>query len=306
LFVKGEWGSGKSHFLAFARMMARKRGAACSSVSLNAGTAPLNYPQRIYPLIAANLQTKATRRGLRALLNIWLRNPGHRQRLLKFSEESDAGDLSWPLQSLISMHTKYEIAPYDSEWAWTTLLGGDLSWANYGYKRARALNRLQSLATLFRFLGFGGFVLTLDEAETIDQLWSIRSRLVAYDVMGRLCSIKGVWCVIGITERFQRTIDADIGQGVATWSQTSEAARWLLNTWAVRKFEVVAPPEFDRNAAAVLAKRVSDIYSAADSALSIDDRVVRSVIAAWAQNPSRDPRRLIRLIIHHLDIRRPI
>ena len=52
LFVTGEWGSGKSHFLSFVRAAADTRAVPCSVVSLNARTMPLNYPQRFYgPLV---------------------------------------------------------------------------------------------------------------------------------------------------------------------------------------------------------------------------------------------------------------
>src|SRR5213594_3942076 len=52
LFVSGEWGCGKSHFLTFARSIAAKRGVGSSVIALNARSAPLNYPQRLYPLLA--------------------------------------------------------------------------------------------------------------------------------------------------------------------------------------------------------------------------------------------------------------
>src|SRR5262245_51202238 len=68
LFVHGEWGSGKSHCLAVARLLARTQSMAVSAITLNAWSSPLNYPQRFYPALTANLEDGSRERGLRPLL----------------------------------------------------------------------------------------------------------------------------------------------------------------------------------------------------------------------------------------------
>jgi bacteriophage exclusion system BrxC/D-like protein len=304
LFVSGEWGRGKSHFLSFARAMASRRGLVVSAVSLNARSAPLNYPQRLYPLVVANLKDGRDERGLRALLPGWLRDAATRRRLLDFSELSSAGDLGSTLRELDSMYGKDDGFVLDGEWAWAPFLGGDLSWADYPYKRVQALARLQSLTRMLRYGGFGSLVVTFDEVETIDQLWSVRSRLVAYDVLGQLVSMDGLWCLFGITDRFRRTVDADIGRGVTDWANASTTARRFLTAWQRNAFETVEPPAIDRQLGRALATRVAKLYSGAYAADEATDDFINSCAEEWARNPARDPRRLIRLVVHRLDCRR--
>ena len=79
-FVNGEWGTGKSHFLSYCRMLATRAGVPTAYVSLNARTVPLNYPQRIYSEIAAGLRVGPVA-GLRPLLHSLLVAPSTRSKL---------------------------------------------------------------------------------------------------------------------------------------------------------------------------------------------------------------------------------
>ncbi len=304
LFVRGEWGSGKSHCLTFARLLARQRGVAASMVSLNARSSPLNYPQRFYPVLAANLEDGSAERGLRPLLTSWLLDPSKRARLLAFSRDSAAGELRWALYTLASRHDFDEIAAPQAEWTWNTLLGSDLSWGDYPYKRAKALDRVQALSSMLRQVGLPGLVLTLDEAETIDQLWNVRSRLVAYEVLGRLTTMPGVWCVIGVTERFARTVEGDLARGLLDATDSPQPARQFLRAWQDKAFDVIELPAIDRAMASTLARKVADLYHAAYPVSAVDRELVAHCVRLWSQNPSRNPRRLIRLMVHHLDLGR--
>lgn len=302
LFVRGEWGSGKSHLMAFVRSMAAMQAFATSIVPLNARSAPLNFPQRFYPLLVENLKCQGPDPGLRVMLPAWLRDGATRERLVDFSWSAAASDLGWRLRALANLYGQEELPVNDGEWAWTGLLGGDLSWADYGYKRVQALDRIQALALLLLHAGFGGLVVTFDEAETIDQLWNIRSRLVAYDVLGRLTSMRALWCLFGITNRFTRTIEGDFSRGVLDSSETSEHARRFLRSWQQARFEVLELPTISNALARSLVRSVADLYCRAYSLPPVDDGFVTRCVAIWAQNPSRNPRRLLRLVVHHLDL----
>src|ERR1700730_13707120 len=60
LFVKGEWGTGKTHLLSFIRAAALVSGFACSRIDLNGWSAALNYPQRLLPFLADDLRFAKT------------------------------------------------------------------------------------------------------------------------------------------------------------------------------------------------------------------------------------------------------
>src|SRR5438105_15709068 len=72
LFVKGEWGSGKSHLLSFVRAAASAKSVPASLIDLNARSAALNYPQRIYSILVENLRCGGDAIGLRGVMLKWL------------------------------------------------------------------------------------------------------------------------------------------------------------------------------------------------------------------------------------------
>jgi hypothetical protein len=171
-----------------------------------------------------------------------------------------------------------------------------------------ALERLQFLADLFNAAGLGGLVLILDEAETIDQLWNIRSRAVAYQVMWRLGTMRNVWCLFGVTERFQATVMSDrSNEPTLSWSsRLDEAASSYLRTWATGKSRVVEAPQIDGANATELARNVATLYNRAYGVPPGPDRIAAEALRQWRSNPGRNPRRLIRLVIHHCDMARGV
>jgi hypothetical protein len=305
LFVQGEWGSGKTHFLSFVRELTSSRGVPCARVDLNARSTPLNYPQRFYESIAETVRIK-DRAGMRGVLMGILEDDSTRQRLSVFSRSSAAGDLQGPLLTLCSRFERGERLELADSEVWRTLFGADLSWADYTYKREQALNRIECLGRMFDFVGAAGLVLVFDEAETIDQLWNVRSRVSAYGVLGQLLRSKYLWCSLGITERFAHTLEMDFDRGVLDYGFTGESASWFLRAWRRSQFTVLEPPVIDTHSARTLAAAVSGLYASAYPDATVDAHVVERCVADWAKNPSRNPRRLIRLLIHHLDIRRAL
>lgn len=304
LFVRGEWGSGKSHFLAYVLMAAYAWRIPASRIELNARSAALNYPQRLYPVIAENLQYGEDLLGLRALLLQWLSEPEVRRDLAAVVEEPSLAELAWPIRMLNWRYENGDRVAFDDYGDWSILLGADLRWADYGYKRDKAMTRLQALGVLFRHLRIGGMVTVFDEVETIDQLSNYRSRLTAYSVLGRLCRMKAAWCILGITDRFDRSVEADCARGLADSPVASEDARWFLKSWARGALEVFEPPVIDLKLARELAWRVARLYEEAYGTGPTDERVLERCLSDWRSNPSRNPRRLIRLLVYRLDISR--
>jgi hypothetical protein len=190
--------------------------------------------------------------------------------------------------------------------AWFVLTGGDLAWADYTYKRDDAIERLGALAQLLRAVGLGGVVLIFDEAETIDQLWNIRSRVGAYTVLGRLSRLPAVWCVFGITARFDRTVGEDLSRIASERLNLSTEADWFLECWSKGRFRIIVPPAVDRTNAAELANAVGRLYRLAYPSMPVDEKLIRGCLQEWNRNPSQNPRRLIRLLIHRLDVIRPV
>jgi hypothetical protein len=303
LFVKGEWGSGKSHLLSFVRAAASAKSIPVSLIDLNARSAALNYPQRLYSILVENLRCGGDALGLRGIMLKWLEDSPSRKRLGDAASKPPWG---WSIGGLIWRHENDYNVALDDPGEWTFLLGADLRWANYGYKRDQALARVEALAALFFQMGLGGLALVFDEAETIDQLWNVRSRLTAYGVLGRLCKMKAVWCVFGVTKRFDQTIAYDLARDFAGSLPASPNAQWFLQSWSQGSFETVDPPEVDPRHARVLARNIARLYGEAYGTDGSGDGLANQCVATWLQNPGRNPRRLIRLLVHQLDLRRPL
>lgn len=301
LLVHGEWGSGKTHFLAFTREVAARHGIPTAAASLNARATPLNHPQKILPVLARDFSAPGVPRGLRALILDWVASDQLRSRLQRFASTPEAGSLAGPIWSLCYAWGQGAGMAIANHSAMGPLLGSDLSWADYAYKRHQALERLQSLALLMRCMGLRGLVLALDELETVDQLWNVRSRLGAYAVLGRLCQMRAIWPVLGVTARFDLTISRDIEHAAWKSATLDPGAAWFFDAWRRRKLDVVTPPSMDAEAARSLALNVLRLYRSAYPTIDVADDAVANVVTEWKSDPARNARRLIRLVVNELD-----
>jgi BREX system ATP-binding protein BrxC/D len=302
LFIRGEWGSGKSHFLSYVRARASQGGIPSARVNLNARSAALNYPQRLYARAMGDIRL-AEMAGLRPILMTHLMVPSNRATVRRFARSSAAGDLGWPLHLLCDRYDSEDLLDIGADPAWTPILGGDLVWADYPYKRNQAIARFGTIGRLVASSGLQGMCIMFDEAETIDQLWNIRSRIAAYGVMGALVRTKALWCLFGITERFERAIAIDLQRGILRMASITPAASSFLRAWEGQEYQIVEPPGIGSDAAATLAQSVAALYEEAH-AIDRNDGVMERSVEEWRGNPSRNPRRLIRLLIHRLDVRR--
>jgi hypothetical protein len=300
LLVRGEWGSGKTHFLSYVRAAAARNSISTATIVLNARSTPLNYPQRIYPVIAETLRVGEDA-GLKAVLTRALRrieSPQDVERALASHEYSG------PIRELLRVTREDAFHEIGGHWGWTPLLGADIAAMDYAYKREQALARLRALGLILRTLGFGGLVLLFDEAETIDQLWNVRSRVAAYDVLGRMCHTDALWCIFAVTERFDRMVQLDLARDVLADPGLSQHAQWFLRAWNSNRFDTIRLPELDQTVATQIARAVARIYEVAYGRYpeNLPERCVRE----WSANPARNPRRLVRLLIHRLDIARTV
>lgn len=302
LFVRGEWGTGKSHMLEFVRTAAMRKGIAHVRVDLNARSSPLNYPQRFYPWIAESVALGAER-GIRAILQAAFMDESRRRALLQFAWAAESGVLGEALKSIILASRELHSDVLVDVPGWDVVCGIDL--ASFDWKRPKALERAAMFARLMRAVGGGGLVMVLDELETIDQLWNKRSRLGAYQTLGALCQSDATWTVFGVTDRFDLCIQRDLANRILGYSQSDEASRFLRE-WGSGTYRMVAPPVVTDVHAKHLVDRIVDAYSAAYADATVDREVGSAVLIAWTRNPSRNPRRLIRALIDSLDAHRPL
>ena len=226
-----------------------------------------------------------------------------RERMYAFSRNAEDDDVGWAVRTLCDEFQDCGALGLANHAAWTILRGADLNWSDDATKREKALSRIAALARLCRAMGLKGLVLILDEAETIDQLWNIRSRLSAYHVLGSLFEMELLWCVLGSTFRFDRTIRSDISNDVLATAVMTPAAKSFLEGWRREQYKIMEPPAINRNGAQELAHTITSLYQTAYSHGG-ENGIRERCVDEWMRNPSRNPRRLIRLLVHRLDVSR--
>jgi len=148
-------------------------------------------------------------------------------------------------------------------------------------------------------------ILGLDELETIEQLWSIRSRATAYAVLGRLHAMQHLVLMLGVTPRFDRLVTDDHARGLADASYTPPEARRFLTEWVTKSFDTWTPPEPTRKHGISLAERVATTYQRAYSC-NVQQARVTAAVEEWSRSPARNYRKLMRRLVYECDVARPI
>lgn len=303
LFINGEWGSGKTHSLRVIRSLAIERGHAAAEAVFNARTCPPSHPQRMMPIMTRSLAL-GEERGIRSIMRALLRDEKRSAVAIAKSPDKVHADIFQAAQTLQGLARREETALFGTSQAWRILAGSDIAASDYGYRREKALTRLDWMARFLHLNGAAGTVLLLDELETIGQLWNRRSRATAYDVLGALVETPRTWCVFGVTERFLSIVYDDARSVV--YGDGTPRARRFLDIWRHGNAELVAPPVIDEGDAERLAGAVATLYRRAYPETPDCGTDCRSAFDRWGRDASRNPRRLVRAIVDVCDRARPV
>ncbi|MGC2745583.1 MAG: BREX system ATP-binding domain-containing protein [Candidatus Angelobacter sp.] len=293
-FVDGEWGTGKSHILAVLRQMAATKGFATAYINLNGNNAALNHPQRFFHLVSNRVRVNGSS-GLSRMISNMTQDRSHKPKLFEWAlTHRHTSELAMAIHSLIdSPDGDAQLA------ALATITGADLYWADYGYKREKALRRIEDMGGCLAAIGAGGLIVELDELETVDQLWNSRSRLGAYSVLGRLMLMKNVLPVFATTVRFQRVVEFDIQEGAI--ERCNASGQEFLRGWKKRQYPILRSIEFGPEMARALVSRVIEVYQQAYPGLQ-DCPNPSALVDQWIASPARTIRKLIRRVVHSCDV----
>lgn len=102
-------------------------------------------------------------------------------------------------------------------------------------------------------------------------------------------------------DRFQRTVERDLGYASANNPLESRSEQFLRR-WRAGTYEIVEPPKVDGKGARAVAALYGTVYERLRNSEVIIDRC----LTEWRRNPMRNPRRLVRLLIHTLDTSRAL
>lgn len=287
LIISGEWGTGKSNLLSYLREYALAKNVAVAYINLNGRSTAINHPQRFYHRIATELRVPGIPgRGLANLLS--------HMRGTSLEKLSDAWLSSNRYQSEFGQALGHFMnGGYD--WARQVLFGTDLAWADYNYKKVKAIGRLGQLGQYLKGIGFGGLMIQFDELETLAQLWNYASRRSAYRILNSLTSLEYVWSVFATTERLNYYLNSD------KYRTSDYEALSFLDRY--KDFPVMQPPMIDGFLAYELLKRIDKLYRSVYSFGK--DPNLYQVADQWKRMSFNNPRRLIRLAIDRMDRNRP-
>lgn len=289
--VSAEWGMGKSNLLSYLREYCLRRNVAVCYINLNGSASAASHPQRFYHRIVADLRLPDTqRRGLANLLGSSLQTANGLDAISRWGKaNAHKSELADALVDFLNGHR---------QWAVQRILGADLSWANYGYKKEKAIRRIGDLGDFLRSLGYGGLMIQYDELETVGQLWNVRSRQSAYKILYSLTGLKSVWSVCATTDRLGQQLYVDEKSGKLF---DVEALHFISR---YKRLPLLNPPVIDARLAAELLRHVEALYRRVyDMPANVN---VDQVLDRWLRMPFRNPRRLIRHAIDYLDRTRPV
>jgi len=303
LFIHGEWGTGKTHSLQFAGAVAEADGHIVAECVLNARSRALNYPQRLIPVLSSSMRGLGCR-GLQHILIKLMEMAAERDVAFALPFEPAANDLWYHLTEIQKRVRDGDSVVTLVHPAWRVITGADIAGSDYSYRRGKALDRLTWLLRVLAMNAGKKVVLLIDELETIDQLWNRRSRAAAYEALGRLTEMRGALCIFGITERFTSIVEYDLSDRIR--DVCSPAAIRFLSKWRKGDFEIMPPPTVNGNHVRTLANAVRSLYLTGYSDCVATPQELQECVSLWRANPQRNPRRLIRSLIHELDLSRPL
>jgi hypothetical protein len=290
LVVSGEWGTGKSNLLSYLREYSLQRKIAVAYINLNGRSSAINHPQRFYHRVVADVRIPGFEgKGILGLLEA-MKMPNVQDVIYKWASANTSRS---ELAQAFYLYVKGQ-----RQWSLQIILGTDLAWADYAYKKEKAMRRLDDLGVCLRSLGYGGLMIQFDELETVMQLWNVMSRQGAYRVLHTLSNLKNVWSVYATTEKLNQQLALDRRYGKIR----DLAALEFVEEY--QKFPAIKPPVIDDRMGSELLRKVEGLYRRVYQVPH--DTRLHHVMERWRRMPFRNPRRLIRYAIDHLDQQRPV
>jgi len=185
LFVIGDYGTGKTHLLHYARGLALKEKFAVAWVEMDPNETPFHKPKRIYKSIVKSLRYRAQRDGVlhgfrEFIEEVLFAGYFDDHIYFKYLKGKTDNENIW---RWIEAQEPANIRPFTEDYPYLSIPG------LYDYSNAANIYcyLLSSLGWAAKnALGLRGLLLIFDEAETIDMNYSTHQRLQSYNFMEAL------------------------------------------------------------------------------------------------------------------------
>ena len=309
-FIQADYGHGKTHLLDLLAHLALSRKFIVSVVTLDRQVAPLNRLEKVVPLIMDKIMTPEIRRGgLSRLLQEWagtVRGIGCNTILHDIDQNPDLAllfpDFRLKLAEYATVHNRSGMPDYEA------CLHIE-KWFRGEETPARTFTNVQSYWAAFvqfvRHLGYSGFVVMLDEAESITLLSRITDRDQADENLRQIIDnqdLEGFYFVFASTPSFLSGEDDRGAQTYpALWRRISNPLGQIRQN-ALDKIIIELPP-LESEEFAELSKRIKAIYEIAfdrEMFQVTDDHLLR--LAAYVERRTdKSVRTLVRSTVMLLD-----
>ena len=306
-FIQADYGHGKTHLLDMLAQMALSRNFVVSIVTLDRENAPFNKLERVVPLIMHEIMTPSSRRGgLSRILQEWaekVRGLDGNAILRQIDENEDLQllfpDFRLKLVGYARAHSRqgFEECLQIEKW----FRGEETK--SKTFKSVPAY--LAAFVQFIRHLGYSGFVVMLDEAESITLLSRITNRDQANENLRQIIDnqdLEGFYFVFASTPSFLSGEDDRGAQTYAAlWRRISDPLG-QIGQRALDKI-IVELPALSTDQFSQLARRIKTIYEIAherDMAQVSDEHLHR--LAEYVElRTDRSVRTLVRSTVMLLD-----
>lgn len=286
LFIKGDWGCGKSHMRMLFTEHLNNLDFPFIDESVDGRANSLAHLHRCVPHWLGQMHV----RGIAGLRNLF-----------------DKGMLDWR-RAVDWCRTRDDVFASNLHhalrgWAygWYNAVGHQYHTPDYSYQHPKARDLFFS-AMDFVSLNRGGVVLLLDEVENVSRQYDIRGRKKSYDTLGRLMVHPRIMPLLFVTERFFHQVSEDrirgSYNGLASWT---DFARTFVDNVSLSK--IMSPPIITDLMAEELVDKVVRLYEAGYQ-LECKPFPTSQILAMWKRTSTRPVRLLVRMTVHQLDLMR--
>lgn len=266
-FVQADYGHGKTHFLDMLAQLAFDRNFVVSMVTLDREQAPFNKLERVVPLIMDKLMTPSARQNaLGRILQEWaerVRGLDRNTILRQIDQDQDLQllfpDFRLKLADYASAYNRQGVPGYEECLQIEKWFRGEET-KSKTFKSVPAF--LAAFVQFIRHLGYSGFVVMLDEAESITLLSRITNRDQANENLRQIIDnqdLEGFYFVFASTPSFLSGEDDRGAQTYAAlWRRISDPLG-QIGQRALDKI-IVELPALSTDQFSQLARRIKTIY----------------------------------------------
>lgn len=310
-FIQADYGHGKTHFLDMLAQMAFERNFVVSMVTLDRERAPFNKLEKVIPLIMSSIMTREDRRNaLGPILGEWAEKVRglDRNAILHQIDQDDRLSLLFPdfrlkLADYASAHNR-QGSPNHEE-----CLRID-KWFRGDETKSRTFKSIPDYLAAFvqfiRYLGYSGFVVMLDEAESITLLSRITNRDQANENLRQIIDnqdMEGFYFIFSSTPSFLSGEDDRGAQTYAAlWRRISDPLTGGIQQRALDKI-IIELPVMNTEQFSQLARRIKTIYEIAeeDVLLLVTEEHLQRLAEYVIRRTDRSVRTLVRSTVMLLD-----